>query len=230
MMVDVKNIWKRYPGSWALRGLFLEVDRGRVLGVLGENGSGKSTLFRILAGVTHPSRGEATIDGMAIGVETKRIVSYLPEIDPFYAWMRVSETLEFLSAFYPGWDMAKAEELVAFMGLSGDRKVGELSRGQRGRLKVVFAFSWPSALVLMDEPLGGIDPPSRKRILSGLFNEFRFGEQTIILSTHLVSEVEEFVEDVLYLHDGEAVLSGNADQLREERSKSLSDIFEEVSA
>ena len=230
MMVDVRNIWKRYAGSWALRGLDLEVDRGRVLGVLGENGSGKSTLFRILAGVTRPSRGEVTIDGMAIGVQTKRIVSYLPEIDPFYAWMRVSETLKFLSAFYPGWDVAKAEELVAFMGLSGDRKVGELSRGQRGRLKVVFAFSWPSALVLMDEPLGGIDPPSRKRILNALFSEFRFGEQTIILSTHLVSEVEEFVEDVLYLHDGQAVLSGNADQLREERSKSLSDIFEEVAA
>ncbi|MDP6777168.1 MAG: ABC transporter ATP-binding protein [Candidatus Latescibacteria bacterium] len=230
MMVDIRDVWKRYPGSWALRGLSLEVDRGRVLGVLGENGSGKSTLFRILAGVTRPSRGEVSIEGLTVGVETKRIVSYLPEIDPFYAWMRVSETLEFLSAFYAGWDGTKADELLSFMGLEGDRKVGELSRGQRGRLKVVFAFSWPSTLVLMDEPLGGIDPPSRKRILNGLFNEFRVGEQTIILSTHLVSEVEEFVEDVLYLHDGEAVLAGNADQLREERSKSLSDIFEEVAA
>ncbi len=227
-MVEIRDLWKKYPGTWALRGVSLEVERGRVLGVLGENGSGKSTMFRILAGVTRPTRGSVSIQGMPVGVETKKIVSYLPEVDPFYAWMGVTELLNFLSTFYPGWDMDKARYLLEFMNLPEDRKVGALSRGQRGRLKVVFAFSWPSSLVLMDEPLGGIDPPSRRRILDALFSEFRFGEQTIILSTHLVSEVEEFIEDVVYLQDGEIPISGNADQLREEHDKSLSEIFDMV--
>jgi len=228
MIVDIKGLWKRYPGAWALRDVSLEVDQGRVLGLLGENGSGKSTLLRILAGVTRPTRGSATLMKLPIGVETRKFVSFLPEIDPFYSWMTVTETLDFLSTFYPGWDMDKARELVGFMNLPGSRKVGALSRGQKARLKVVFAFSWPSSVVLMDEPLGGFDPPSRKKILSAMFREFRLGEQTILVSTHLVSEIEEFVEDVVYLKDGEIALSGNADQMREEWGKSLSGIFEEV--
>ena len=165
---------------------------------------------------------------MPVGAQTRKVVSYLPEIDPFYSWMGVTELLGFLSAFYPGWDMDRAGELLEFMALPGDCKVGELSRGQRARLKVVSAFSWPSSLVLMDEPLRGIDPPSRKRILDALFSEFRSGAQTIIISTHLVSEVEAFVEDVVYLHDGKIVISGNADRVREEEGKSLSEIFEMV--
>ena len=114
------------------------------------------------------------------------------------------------------------------MGLDGDKKVGALSRGQQGRLKVVCAFSWPSDLVLMDEPLSGIDPPSRKRIVEALFSEFRFGEQTILISTHLVHEVGEFIEDVMFMKEGEIALSGNADALREERGESLSEMFEMV--
>ena len=228
MMVDVQNLAKKYSGTWALRDVSLQVEEGRVLGLLGENGSGKSTLLRILAGVTRPSGGSVILRGQPVGVETKKFVAFLPEVDPFYAWMTVRETLEFLSAFYPGWDMHKARELVRFMDLPEDRKVGALSRGQRARVKVVFAFSWPSALVLMDEPLGGFDPPSRRKIISAMFREFRLGEQTILVSTHLVSEIEEFVEEVVYLREGEIALMGNADELREDRGASLSGIFEEV--
>ena len=224
-MVYVEDLWKKYPGAWALRGVSLTVARGGVLGVLGENGSGKSTLFRILAGVTRPTRGRALIGKIPAGFGTKRMVSYLPEIDPFYSWMKVGEQLDFLSDFHPGWDWRKAGELLEFMNLSDDRKVGALSRGQRARLKVVYAFSWPSDVVLMDEPLGGIDPPSRKRILDVLFNEFRRADQTILISTHLVSEVEPFIEDVLLLRDGEICISGRTGQLQQDHGKSLSEIF-----
>ncbi len=224
-MVYVKDLWKKYPAAWALRGVSLTVARGGVLGVLGENGSGKSTLFRILAGVTRPTRGRALIGKIPAGFATKRIVSYLPEIDPFYSWMRVGEQLEFLSKFRSGWDTGQALKLLDFMNLPDDRKVGALSRGQRARLKVVYAFSWPSDVVLMDEPLGGIDPPSRKRILDVLFNEFRRADQTILISTHLVSEVEPFIEDVLLLRDGEICISGPAGQLQQDHGESLSEIF-----
>ncbi len=224
-MVYVEDLWKKYPGAWALRGVSLTVARGGVLGVLGENGSGKSTLFRILAGVTRPTRGRAVIGEIPAGLATKRIVSYLPEIDPFYSWMRVGEQLEFLSKFRSGWDTGQARKLLDFMKLPDDRKVGALSRGQRARLKVVYAFSWPSDVLLMDEPLGGIDPPSRKRILDVLFNEFRRADQTILISTHLVSELEPFIEDVVLLRDGEICISGTAGQLQQDHGKSLSEIF-----
>ena len=229
-MVEVQNLWKRYPGSTALGGISLTVERGRVLGVLGENGSGKSTLFKILAGVTRASEGSVRVAGQPVGVQTRRITSYLPEVSPFYDWMHVTEQLEFLAAFYPGWDLGKSRELLGLMNVDSHRKVGTLSDGQRARLKVVTAFSRPSELVLMDEPLGRIDPPSRRRILETLLREFRVGAQTILLSTHLVSEVETLIEEVVFLRHGEIAVGGNVEASRQERGASLSDMFEEVVA
>ncbi len=228
MIVQAHDIRKKYPGIWALKGVTFEVERGTVLGVLGENGAGKSTLFRILASITRPTQGTASIAGKPVGLETRKITAFLPEVNPFYGWMRVMEQLEFLAAFYEGWDMDKSRELLKFMAIEDNVKIGTLSKGQKAKLKIVFAFSWPAALVLMDEPLGGIDPPARKRIINTLFKEFRFGEQTIIMSTHLVSEVEEFLEDVIFMKQGGIVLSGSADELREEKKTSLIGIFEEI--
>ncbi|MBN1292101.1 MAG: ABC transporter ATP-binding protein [Candidatus Latescibacteria bacterium] len=228
MFVQVNDVWKKYPGKWALQGVTFDVSKGKVLGVLGENGAGKSTLFRIIASVTRPSKGNIMVDGIPVGLETRKIVAFLPEINPFYGWMKVMEQFEFLAAFYEGWDMDKTRELLKFMDLPDNDKIGTLSRGQQAKLKMVFAFSWPAKLVLMDEPLGGIDPPARKKIINTFFHEFRFGEQTIIMSTHMVSEVEEFVEDVFYLKKGKIVLSGEADRLREEKGTSLVGIFEEI--
>lgn len=227
-MIEVDNLWKAYPGVTALGGISLRAHQGKVLGVLGENGSGKTTLFKILAGVTRASEGSVRIQGEEVGTRTRAITSYLPEASPFYDWMGVTEQLEFLATFYPEWDMAKSRELLGLMKVDGDRKINALSDGQRARLKVVAAFSRPSQLVLMDEPLGRIDPPSRKRILQTLLNEFHVGEQTILISTHLVSEVEELIEDVIYLAAGEIALSSSAEELRADRGQSLSEIFEEV--
>ncbi|HUT62341.1 MAG TPA: ABC transporter ATP-binding protein [Anaerolineae bacterium] len=228
MLVQVHDVWKKYPGVWALKGVSFDVDKGKVLGVLGENGAGKSTLFRIIASITRPTKGMVTVRDMPVGLETRKIVAFLPEVNPFYEWMKVTEQLEFLASFYTGWDMNKSLELLKFLGIPDNVKIGTLSKGQQAKLKIVFAFSWAAELVLMDEPLGGIDPPARKKIINTLFSEFRFGEQTIIMSTHIVSEVEEFVEDVIYLKEGEIILSGVADHLREEKGTSLVGIFEEI--
>jgi len=228
MFVEVNNVRKKYPGAWALKGVSFGVGKGKVLGVLGENGAGKSTLFRIIASVTRPTKGSVTVNDFPVGLDTRKQVAFLPEINPFYDWMKVMEQLEFLGAFYPGWDMDKTRELLKFFNLRDDVKIGTLSKGQQGKLKIVFAFSWPAKLVLMDEPLGGIDPPTRKKIINSFFNEYRFGEQTIILSTHIVNEVEEFVEDVIYLKEGEIVIAGEADSLREEKGTSLVGIFDEI--
>ncbi len=224
----IKELWKSYPGTWPLKEISFEVSQGRVVGVLGQNGSGKSTLFRIVAGLTFASEGEVLIDGKPPGVETKRLTAYMPELDPFYSWMTVSDVLDFVSGFYDTWDFERAHTLVDFLELPVDRQVSALSRGQRGRLKVVTAFSWMSELILMDEPLGGIDQPSRRKMLDALFNRFRRPNQTVLISTHLVDEVEPFLDDVIYIRDGEITLAGEAEQLRTERNGSLSEIFEEV--
>ncbi|MFA6472732.1 MAG: ABC transporter ATP-binding protein [Candidatus Latescibacterota bacterium] len=228
MLVEARDVAKKYPGKWALDGVTFSADQGKVLGVLGENGAGKSTLFRIISGITRPTRGTVAIAGMPVSLETRKIVAYLPDINPFYEWMRVMEQMEFLASFYPEWDMNKTSELLAFLDVSPNDRIGELSRGQQAKLKMVYAFSWPSRLVLMDEPLGGIDPPTRKKVISTLFHEFRYGEQGIFICTHLVSEVEEFIEDVLYMKKGKIVLSDQADLLREKKGKSLTGIFEEI--
>lgn len=230
-MIEIDNLQKKYPGNWALRGITLQMAAGKVTGVLGENGSGKSTLFKILAGVVKPSGGNVLIQGEQVGVSTKGFTAYLPEVDPFYEWMKVSEQLAFLSRFYPSWDWDKARALLEFMQVPTDAKIGALSKGQKARLKVISGFCWSNSLVLMDEPFNGIDPPSRKKILQAVFGEFRHGgNQAIVISTHLVNEVEECIDDVVYLRDGEVALKGNADDLREQRSQSLSDLFAEVVA
>ena len=140
----------------------------------------------------------------------------------------MGEQLEFLSAFYPGWDAHKARELLEFMSLTPGDRIDALSQGQRARLKIVAAFAWPSRLVVMDEPFNGIDPPSRRRILQALVREYRVDSQSILLSTHMVDEVEELVENVVYLREGQVAIEGRADDLRAEKSGSLSDIFEEI--
>ena len=226
--IQVNELWKAYPGIWPLKGVSFEVTKGRSVGVLGQNGSGKSTLFRILAGLTKASEGEVLIDGHVPGLETKRLTAYMPELDPFYGWMTVEEILGFVSGFYESWDAARAAELLDLLELPIDRKVGALSRGQKGRLKVVTAFSWESQLILMDEPLGGIDQPSRKKMLDVLFNQYRTPDQTILISTHLVDEVEPFLDDVVFIMDGEITLAGDAGTLSGERGQSLADIFVEV--
>lgn len=228
MRIEVDNLWKRYRGTAALRGVSLNFESGKVTGVLGENGSGKSTLFRIIAGVTRQSEGTVRIDGRDVGPVTRSETAYLPEMDSFYTWMTVGEQLEFLSAFFPGWDAHKARELLDFMKLTPGDRIDELSQGQRARLKIVAAFAWPSRLVVMDEPFNGIDPPSRRRILQALVREYRVDTQSILLSTHMVDEVEELVENVVYLREGQVAIEGRADDLRAEKSGSLSDIFEEI--
>lgn len=229
-VIEVQELWKRYPHTWALQGVSFSVPRGRVVGILGENGSGKSTLFRILMGLARPTRGEVRIFGERPSWKTRARMAYLPEVDAFYRWMKIPELFRFAEAFYEGWDRDKAMELLTRVRLKPNVRIGELSRGQRARLKLVLAFAWPADLLLLDEPLSGIDPASRLDILDVLLREYRYGEQTILISTHLVRDVETFLDDVIFLKEGEIVLSGKADDLRARYEKSLEEIFREVYA
>lgn len=219
---------KRYYMAHALRGIDLAVARGKIVGLLGPNGAGKSTLLRIAAGLASPTSGSVRLMGRQLRPCDKRHIAYVPEVDNFYAWMTVRQAMEFESSMFGDMDVDDARSLLAELKLDPGKKVGALSRGQRAKLKLALAMSRAADLVLMDEPLAGIDPPSRAAILQTIASRYRAGEQAIIISTHEVLESEALFEDVVFLSSGRVVLSGHADQLREERGQSLNEIFAEV--
>ncbi len=205
-----------------------QIEPGKIVGLLGPNGAGKSTLLKICAGLAHPTTGRVHVLGRDVSTATKGLTAFVPENDTFYSWMTPRQAVAFENSMFSDMDVSDAMDLLRELRLDPDNKISSLSKGQRGRLKLVLAMSRRARVVLMDEPLAGIDPPSRAAILETIASRYRAGEQTIIISTHEVLESEKLFEDVVFLSDGQIVLSGNADELRANRSKSLNEIFAEV--
>ncbi len=229
-IVELRAVTKRYGRTHALSGLSLSIERGLITGLLGPNGSGKSTMLKLIAGLVHPTSGTVLIDGERPSIRTKARIAYLPEIEHLYRWMSVAETIRFMSSFYRDWDAGRARDLLDFMRLPPGTPVGRLSRGMRARLKLVLAMARRAELVLLDEPLSGIDPPSRSKIVKAIAGEYRSGEQTIVFSTHEVMESEGMFDNVVLLEEGRLKLKGNADDIRRERGKSIQGLLEEVYA
>lgn len=229
-VVEGRGMTKRYWRRWALRGVDLTLEPGQVLGLLGPNGSGKSTLIKILAGVLRPTAGEVKVLGRRPGRETKAQVAYLPDVDHLYRGMTGLEAAGFMAAFYPDFDPARAVNLLESMDVPPDQPFGQLSRGQRARVKLALTLARRADLILMDEPLSGIDVVSRSRILHAILAEYRLGEQAIILATHEIDEAEPLFDRVVFLREGQEVLTGAAEDLRAQRRKSIEDIYREVCA
>ncbi|MFO7320050.1 MAG: ABC transporter ATP-binding protein [Bacillota bacterium] len=226
--VVFERVSKSFGRVRAVDELSFTIREGTILGLLGPNGSGKSTMLKLIAGLYRPDAGRVTIDGQEPSPKTKAMVAYLPEIDYLYGWMTVRQTLEYVSAFYADWDRERAEGLLKFMGLDPEARVSRLSKGMRARLKILLAMSRSAPVVLLDEPLSGIDPTSRSRVLRAIVSEFRADSQTVVMSTHDVVESEALFDEVLFLKDGRVALTGEAERLREERGKSIQELFEEV--
>lgn len=227
-VVRFENVTKRFPGADALRGISVSIPKGSILGLLGPNGSGKSTFLKLIAGLYRPDHGRVLVEGEPPSRKTKARVAYLPEIDHLYPWMRVEQSLRFVSAFYPDWDDEKAQRLLEFMELPPTARVGSMSKGMRGRLRLIVALARSASVILLDEPLSGIDPPSRNRIVKAILSEYVSGEQTLILSTHEILESEPLFEHLLFLGEGKVVLEGQAEALRTKYGKSIQDLMEEI--
>lgn len=227
-VVEFRDVKKSFRRIDALEGVTLTLPEGKIIGLLGPNGSGKSTFLKLIAGVYRPSSGTVTIDGEVPSFRTKAKVAYLPEIDYLYGWMSVVQTIDYIRPFYPDWDDAKARELLAFFELPEDARVSRLSKGMRARLKILLAMARRAEVILLDEPLSGIDPPSRTRVMSALVSHFRSERQTVVMSTHDVVEAESLFDQVLFLRKGQVALFEDAEALREERGQSIKELFEEV--
>ncbi|MBU3216759.1 ABC transporter ATP-binding protein [Clostridium estertheticum] len=226
-ILEAKEIRKSYLNKKALRGVNLNIPLGKIVGLLGPNGSGKTTFLKIAAGILHQSKGEILIDGHIPGVHTKSIVSYLPDNEYLLKWMKVKDAVKYFKDFYSDFDEIKADELLVFMNLDKNDNVKSLSKGMKEKLKLSLVLSRKAKLYILDEPLGGVDPTAREKILNAIVNNFS-KDSSMIITTHLVNDIERIFDDVAFISEGEIVLEGNAEELRMSRKMSIDELYREV--
>lgn len=226
-ILEAKNLSKSYFNKKALNDINLSIEKGEVLGFLGPNGSGKTTFIKIAAGILRQSNGEILINGIKPGVETKKLVSYLPDRNYLYKWMKIKDAIEFFNDFYEDFDIKRCKELLDFMKLEEDYKITSLSKGMMEKLNLTLVLSRKAKLYILDEPLAGVDPVAREKILDAIIQNYN-EDSSMIITTHLVKDIERVFDNIAFIKDGTIVLSGNAEDLRCERGKSIDELFREV--
>lgn len=226
-IVEIKGLTKKYSSKVALNNINLNIEKGKVVGILGPNGSGKTTLIKILAGLLRQTSGEVLIDGRSIGVYTKSIVSYLPDRSFLYKWMKIEDAMNLYKDFYSDFDEEKFNELLSFMKLERNMKIDALSKGMHEKLNLSLVLARNSKLYILDEPIGGVDPVARDQIIDAIINNYN-EESSMIITTHLVRDMESILDEVVFLKEGNIALTGSAETLREERGKQIDDIYKEV--
>lgn len=226
-LVEIKDLSKSYFNKKALNNVNFNIEEGKVVGILGPNGSGKTTLIKILVGLLRQSKGEVKIDGQDIGIYTKSIVSYLPDRNFLYKWMKIKDAKEFYQDFYKDFNDKTFDELLDFMKLDQDMKIESLSKGMQEKLNLSLVLSREAKLYVLDEPIAGVDPVARDQILDAIINNYR-QESSMLITTHLVRDMENLFDGLVFLKEGEIVLEGNAEALREEKGKQVDDIYKEI--
>lgn len=227
-IIECKNLTKYYKNLCALDHLNFSVpDRGGIIGLLGPNGSGKTTFIKLLTGLLAPSEGYAEIAGYPIGVETKSIVSYLSDAHSLNENFTVTQELDYFEEFFLDFDRAKAEQMIEQLGVNAKQKVKALSKGTKEKLSLILTLSRNARLFILDEPIAGVDPAARDYILQTILTHKK-ADSTMIISTHLISEIEQYFDYVLFLKEGRVVIQGTADEVRERAGKSIDALFREV--
>ena len=205
----------------------LTLEPGKIIGLLGPNGSGKTTLIKLANGLLPWNSGELRIDGMVPGPETRSIVSYLPERTYLSDWMTARQTLDFFQDFYPDFRRKTAEEMLDRLNIRQTQKIRSMSKGTREKVQLILVMSRAAKLYLLDEPIGGVDPATRDYILSTIIGNYN-PQATVVISTHLISDVEQILDQVVFISRGQIVLHKTVDEIREEQGKSVDQLFREV--
>lgn len=228
-LIQCENVSKNYGKVIGLQQLSLSISSGKIVGILGPNGSGKTTLIKILSGLLTPEEGTVLVDGKPIGVESKAVVSYLPERPYFPDTMRISEMLDFFEDFYQDFRREVAEGMLKTLELNPKSKISALSKGNREKVQLVLVMSRRAKLYLLDEPMGGVDPAARDFILKTILTNYN-EDASVLISTHLISDVENVLDDVAFIKQGSLVLYKSVDEIRMEEKKSVDALFREVFA
>jgi len=226
-ILQCKELNKRYGGKVALRDIDLQLERGRIIGLLGPNGSGKTTLIKLANGLLTPTSGQILISGNAPSVETKKIVAYLPERSYLSEWMRVRDILEYFEDFYDNFDRAKASEMLVRLGISEDDRLKTMSKGTKEKVQLILVMSRKAELYLLDEPIGGVDPAARDFILDTIITNYS-ENATVVISTHLISDIEKVLDEVVFINRGEVTLQMTVEEIREQKGTSVDALFREV--
>ena len=226
-ILSTKNLTKSYGKKTALSQINMTLSRGRIIGLLGPNGSGKSTFIKLAAGLLVPTTGEIIIDGLAPGVDTKAKVSYLSERTYLNDWMRVSEILAFFEDFYADFNRIKDENVLKDLNINPDDRLKTMSKGTKEKVQLILVMSRQAELYLLDEPIGGVDPAARDYILNTIITNYK-EDAAVIISTHLIADIEQILDDIIFINQGELVLSSSVDEIRETHNKSVDGLFREV--
>ena len=227
IILEAKGVSKKYLRKQALNGVGLTIESGKIVGLLGPNGSGKTTFLKLLAGLCRPSAGNIKICNMEIGYKTKEIVAYLPDSDFLYPWMKITDAKKVYATFFSDFNPAKFDELLDFMKLEGNMVVKSLSRGMTEKLALALTLARDAKLIILDEPLNGVDPIAREQILGAILKGFNY-ESSIIIASHLINEVERILDEAYFLRDGKIILSGNTEDIRIEKNMTLDEVYREV--
>ena len=226
-MVQCQGVSKNYGYLWALKNFNLNLPSGRVIGLLGPNGSGKTTLLKILAGLLQPTSGEVKVCGVPVGPESKAVVSYLPD-RMFYAdWMRTKDLLQLFQDFFPDFRMDRALHMCSTLAIGMDMKIKSMSKGTQEKLQLIVAMARRARLYLLDEPIAGVDPAAREFILNTIMSNCE-PDSTVLISTHLLTDVEPILHEAIFLRQGEIVCYDSVEHLREQEGKSLDELFREI--
>lgn len=222
-----ESLSKSYGGLVALDSVDLSVQSGRIIGLLGPNGSGKTTLIKLINGLLTPTAGRLTIDGSAPGTATKSKVAYLPDNNYLNSWMTVEQIVNMFEDFYSDFRKALAFSMLEKLGIRPETKLKSLSKGNREKVSLILVMSRAAKLYVLDEPIAGVDPATRDYIISTIIGNYN-PEASVIISTHLISDIEQILDDVIFIKNGRIVLSKSVDEIREETGKSVDETFREV--
>lgn len=227
MILECENLSKNYGGLRALDELNLKLESGKIVGLLGPNGHGKTTLIKTLSGLLRQDKGTVLIDGKKVGVETKKIVSYLPERSYLSPGMKIRDVAKFFEEFYEDFDIKRANAMIDELGLDRESRLKSLSKGNREKVQLIMVMSRKAKLYLLDEPMGGVDPAARDYILKTIISNYS-EDATVIISTHLIQDVEQMLDEVVFLKEGKVMFHRDVDELRMEEKKSVDALFREV--
>lgn len=226
-VLEIKNVHKKYLSHSVLEGVGFSIPRGKIVGLLGPNGCGKTTILKLISGLLQLDEGEIRINGICPGQQTKSMISYLPERSYLNDWMKISDILNLFSDFYADFDRERAEQMLTDLKISKEEKLKTMSKGTKEKVQLILVMSRRASLYLLDEPIGGVDPATREYILHTILKNFD-ENSSILITKHLIQDVETIFDQVLFLNQGKIVIDGEVDEIREKYGKSIDGLFREV--
>lgn len=223
-LLECINLEKSYGSKLVLKDVNLTIPRGKIIGLLGKNGSGKTTLIKLINDLLTPTSGKVLVNGKPIGVESKKVISYLPERTYLDKTMSVDKVIELFKEFYDNFDANKARKLLKDLDLDTSQKLSKMSKGMQEKVQLVLVMSRKADLYILDEPLGGVDPATRDYILDTILTNFN-EKGSVIISTHLISDIERILDEVIFIDKGKIILKSDSDELRKKEKGSIDEIF-----